>query len=166
MTLVVQIVLAVVVLVALVTTFLSAKNWHWTQVLLVLSVFLSAVGYMFLSAETVRINRNLRINLAKNQQNLETVETQNYELVNGTKSGILELDHRLRLVSRKRGRVWRGVMPAGEVDNQGSVQVEIGQPSPWLGKRRDCLRFRSRRSQRSRPKHRPPTLGRVSRHRK
>lgn len=142
MTLVVQIVLAVVVLVALVTTFLSAKNWHWSQVLLVLSIFLSAVGYMFLSAETVRINRNLRINLAKNQQNLESVEKQNYELVNGTEqeSGILELDHRLRLVSRKRGRVWRGVMPAGEVDNQGRVQVEIGQPSPH-GLEKDAIVF-------------------------
>ena len=39
MALVIQIVLAVVVLLALVATWLSTKNWHWGQVVLGLGLF-------------------------------------------------------------------------------------------------------------------------------
>jgi len=57
---------------------------------------------------------------------------QNEQLLNGSgeKVGLLDLEHRLKMISRERGRVWRGVQPAGEVDDQGVVQVEIAQPTP------------------------------------
>lgn len=120
------------VLVGLVTIIMSSKNWHWTQLVLVLFVFFSAIGVLVLGAETVRIHQNLRKSIPKREANLARVLNQNDELLNGAgeKLGILKLDHRLKILTRERGRVWRGAMPAGQVDQQGHVSVEIAKPSP------------------------------------
>lgn len=132
MTLIVQIVLGLAVLVGLVTIIMSSKNWHWTQLVLVLFIFFTGIGFLFLGAETVRIHRNLRAGIPKLEKQLAGVEKQNDELLNGAgdRPGILELDHRLQIVTRERGRAWRGVMPAGQVDQQGRVAVEIAKPQP------------------------------------
>ena len=132
MTLIVQIVLGLLLLVGLVTIIMSSKNWHWTQLVLVLFIFFAAIGFLFLAAETVRIHQNLRAGIPKLEKQLSSVQQQNDEFQHGTpdKPGILELDHRLKIVTRERGRVWRNVMPAGQVDQQGQLSVEITKPQP------------------------------------
>ena len=132
MTLIVQIVLGLAVLVGLVTIIMSSKNWHWTQLTLVLFIFFAAIGFLFLGAETVRIHQNLRKGIPKLEQQIATLVKQNEELLRGTdgQPGIQELDHRLQILTRERGRVWRGVLPAGPVDQQGRVSVEIPKPTP------------------------------------
>jgi len=132
LTLIVQIVLGLSVLVGLATIVLSSKNWHWTQLVLVLSLFFAALGFLFLGAETVRIHQNLRKGLPAIEKRIADLERQNDQLLNGSgeRRGILNLDHRLRIVTRERGRVWRGVLPAGQVDPQGRVSVEITKPAP------------------------------------
>lgn len=130
MTLVLQIVVAVALLTALVTVILSTKNWHWTQVVLVLFILLFGTGAMFLGAEVFRVHRNLRAGVPRLKQKLETAEKETTRLLKGTDSepGIRELEHQLKIVTRERGRVWRGVIPASEVSNEGRVSAEI--PSP------------------------------------
>ncbi|NOZ40337.1 MAG: hypothetical protein GXP24_08940 [Planctomycetes bacterium] len=142
MTLIVQIVLGLSVLVGLVTIIMSSKNWHWTQLVLVLFIFFSAIGFLFLGAETVRIHQNLRKAIPANEQKLARWQQQNDELLNGAgeKPGILKLEHRLKIVTRERGRVWRGVMPAGQVDQQGRVSVEITKPKPH-GLEKDAILY-------------------------
>ncbi|MEO2045114.1 MAG: hypothetical protein ABGX16_00895 [Pirellulales bacterium] len=157
MALVIQIVLAVVVLLALVATWLSTKNWHWGQVVLALGLFLTATGYAILAADTMRIHRNLRSNIAKNQTELANLQSRigalqrgtndeslkrkalpaespqlemTAEDVAGTMPGINELTHRMHLLTRLRGKVWRGVQPAGAPGENGQVEVTISAPTP------------------------------------
>ncbi len=132
MTLIVQIVLGLAVLVGLVTIYLSSKNWHWTQLVLVLSLFFTSIAFLFLAAETVRIHQNVRGNLPKLEKQLVGLEKQNAELINGANDqpGIRKLNHRLKIVTRERGRVWRGALPVGQVDQQGRVSIDIPKPSP------------------------------------
>ncbi len=132
MTLIVQIVLLLALLVGLVTIIMSSKTWHWTQLVLVLFVFFAATGFMFLGAETLRIHKNLRSGIAKREDDIARLKKQNEELLRGVgdQPGIETLDHRLQIITRERGRVWRGVVPAGQVDQQGVVPVNIAQPTP------------------------------------
>ena len=132
MTLILQIVLVLALIIALVTVALSAKIWHWTQVVLVLFIVLFGVGALFLGAEVFRIHRNLRASIPRFEQQLEDVLRENERLIKGTdeEPGIRELEHRLQIVARERGRVWRGVLPNSEVTNQGGVQVRIPNPQP------------------------------------
>ena len=132
MTLVLQIVLGLALLAGLIAPFVGNKYWHWSQLVLVLFIVVTAVGFMFLAAETVRIHHVLRAKLPGMEQQLATLVKQNDELLNGSdgKKGLRELEHQFQMLARERGRVWRGVQPAGEVDNQGRVQVAIAQPQP------------------------------------
>lgn len=132
MTLIVQIVLGLLILAGLVAIFLSSKNWHWTQLVLVLFIFFSAIGFLVLAAETVRIHNNLRARIPKLERDLDLALREKDQLINGTarSAGILQLEHQLQMDSRERGRAWRGVVPTGEVDDQGRVSVEIPQPQP------------------------------------
>ena len=65
-------------------------------------------------------------------KNLETAEKETERLLKGTgdELGIHELEHQLKIVARERGRVWRGVLPASEVSNEGHVVAEVPNPQP------------------------------------
>jgi len=142
LTLIVQIVLGLALLVGLVTIIMSNKNWHWSQLVLVLFTFFAAVGFLFLGAETVRIHKTLRANIPSLKTQIAGLEKQNDELLNGStaKPGIRELDHRLLIAARERGRVWRGVAPAGQIGPQGQVSVEIANPQPH-GLEKDAILY-------------------------
>ena len=132
MALVVQILLAILLLAGLVTFGLAFKRWHWSLVLLVGGIMLFAAVYLILAAETIRINRNLRANLARLEQDIERLDKQNYEFKHGAGDtpGIVHLTHRLQMLTRDRGRVWRQVAPAGPLDDQGRRAVAIPSPAP------------------------------------
>jgi len=119
-------------LTGLIAPFIGNKYWHWSQLVLVLSVVLAALGFIVLAAETVRVHHVLRAKLPKLESDINRLVVQNEQLLHGSgdKKGLLELEHQLKMLSRKRGRVWRGVQPAGKVDDQGVVQIEIAQPQP------------------------------------
>jgi len=132
LTLVLQIVVGLALLAGLIAPFIGNKYWHWSQLVLVLSIVLAAMGFIVLAAETVRVHHVLRAKLPALEKSLQTLLIQNEQLLNGSgeKVGLLDLEHQLKTISRERGRVWRGVQPTGEVDDQGVVQVEISQPQP------------------------------------
>ncbi len=132
LTLALQIVLALALLAGLIAPFVGNKYWHWSQLVLVLSVVLAATGFLFMAAETVRVHHVLRAKLPGLEKQIDALLVQNKQLLEGTadKKGILDLEHQLQILTRERGRVWRAVQPVGEVDNQGQVHVEIPKPRP------------------------------------
>lgn len=158
----IQIALAILVLASLVVAYFSAKTWHWAHVLVVLGVFLAGVGYLFLAAETLRINgvlrsqaNQLREQLADVQARIAAVEkgTDDLRLISALAAdelavpeeaeelpGLRDLDHRLHLKTRLRGRVWRDVMPAGVDPQTGTVRAIVEAPQP-SGIRPDTILF-------------------------
>jgi len=145
-------------LASFVIAFLSARTWHWGYVIVVELIFLSTLGFFLLASETVRINAVYRSQIKKDQDQLNRVEDQNNGLQNGSDNGaiigqltgldppvkttkdnegnekldsIAELDHKLLISTRLRGRIWRQVKPAGAPNAQtGAVNVAIPAPKP------------------------------------
>ncbi len=150
MTLVLQIVVLLVVLVGLIATILSIKNWHWAQMLLLLSIFFTTIGVLFLGMEVFRIHRNLRAGMPARLQQIEKLDevilafrhgTRDAEVIarafpngapyddeaeGGRMRGLPIWRSRLQDQARDRGRVWRDVKAAGPVDPAtGRIPVTI-----------------------------------------
>lgn len=153
------IVILLLFIVSLVAAYFGARYWHWAHVTIVVLIFLAAVGYLLLAAETLRINAVLRkqanqleTQLAEVQVNLEALErgTKSGQVISrlnglpGTAEGevlqlpedieelpsITDVKHQLFLATRLRGRVWRKVTP-GQFDPQtGTVDVSVESPQP------------------------------------
>jgi hypothetical protein len=123
--LVLQIVLALLLIAGLVTFGLSFKRWHWSLVLIVFFIMVSGFAYLVLAAETIRIHRNLRSNLARIENEVERLQRDNRILLH-----IVQLTHELQMRTRERGRVWRQISPAGPLNNQGQLEVTIPSPTP------------------------------------
>lgn len=145
-------VLIVLILASFVFTFLGARTWHWGYVLLVEAVFLATVGFFVLAAETLRINAVLRSQINKDDKALEFARAEVDALKNGTKDSavmnrlrgldppariaedaesipsITELDHELLMRTRRRGRMWRYVMPAGINPKTGAISITFAAP--------------------------------------
>jgi hypothetical protein len=141
---------------SIVAAYFGARTWHWAHVVLVVAVFLAAVGYLVLAAELLRANAVLRSQANKTQKELDKVLAQNEALERGTKDshvvgelraaevkipedanempGIPTLEHQLFLIERDRGRVWRGAVPVpAGVDAKGdnvTVKATIDSPTP------------------------------------
>ncbi len=134
--------LGILVVASFVVAYYSSKTWHWSQVLLVEAVFLSAVGYLFLAVEVLGIHAILRTQINQTATRLADTEELRTALADGTKdrqlirklqaqdveipddaeqvTSVRDLDHQLHLLTRIRGRVWREAVPAG-VDPQTGV---------------------------------------------
>lgn len=148
----IQIALLLLVLASLVVAYFSAKTWHWGHVLLVLGVFLSAVAYLFLAAETLRINAVWRSQANRSEAELADVKSRIAALERGTDDRRLisalaadgvpvpedadeipslgDLDHQLHLETRIRGQVWRDVMPAGFDAETATLRATVESPQP------------------------------------
>ncbi len=126
--------------------------------LVVEAIFLATLGFFLLAAETVRINAVLRTQVNKTQEQLDTVAAQNDALKNGTSAATLvgqlsnqeppvktskdeqgndvirslaDLDSKLLIATRRRGRVWKNVTPAAPINAQtGAVTIAIPAPVP------------------------------------
>lgn len=156
MTLALQIVLALVVLVGLITSIMSVKNWHWAQMLLLLGIFLASLGTLVLGMEVFRIHRNYRQGIPAKEAQLADVQAEIDALKRGTRdvslatrifapeeppagldfdaeSGMPSLNvwsKRLQSMARQRGRVWRGVKPGQFDPKTGRVIVGVADPKP------------------------------------
>ena len=132
MDLVLQIVLGILVLAGLVSIYLSTKYWHWSTVTIVSFIMIFGVVYLILAADTMRIHHNLRTSLPRLESQIATLEQQNEHVLRGGNDdlGIVQLEHRLRLVTRERGRAWRQVSPSGPLRPEGRIEVTIPAPAP------------------------------------
>ena len=148
------IVLAILLLASFVFTFLGARTWGWGYMILVEAVFLAAVGFFILAAETLRINAALRNNVNTLEKQVAEATADVDGLRNGTKDAtvlnrlrngepaakipeeaestesLTQMDHELLIATRRRGRVWRGVTPAGFNAQTGVVQATVPAPTP------------------------------------
>jgi hypothetical protein len=167
--LVLQIVVVLIVLVGLITTIMSIKNWHWAQMLLLLSIFFASLGVLFLGMEVFRIHRNLRAGMPAKIAKIEALEAVNEAYVHGTRDAAVisrafatdpftgEVPYneeaegrmpgmgvwrsRIQDLARDRGRVWRDVKAAGPVDAAtGRIPVTLPAPRPH-GLEKDAIVF-------------------------
>jgi hypothetical protein len=145
-------VLIVLALASFVVAFFSARTWHWGYVVVVELIFLATMGFFLLASETVRINAVLRTQVKETQKKLDTFEAQNDALQNGTDNStiigqlsnqeppvkttkdeqgdekiesIADLDHKLLIAARLRGRVWRNVKGSPPNAQTGAVSVSL-----------------------------------------
>jgi hypothetical protein len=147
-------VLIILVLASFVFTFLGARTWHWGYVLLVEAIFLASVGAFILAAEVVRINAVYRAQINKSEKEVADLNADVDALRSGTKDtavlnrlrggepaakmaedaeaipSLEDMDHELLIATRRRGRVWRNVTPAGIDPKTGNVKVTITAPTP------------------------------------
>jgi hypothetical protein len=150
--LIIWIVILLLFIASIVAAYFASRYWHWAHVTLVVLIFLSAVGYFVLAAETLRINAVLRKQANQLQADLERTNRDVEGLDRGSKNSQVigqlqglevhmpedaeaipstsELAHRLHLVTRLRGRVWRKVAPAGFDPQTGTVTVTVAAPQP------------------------------------
>ena len=153
MELVLRIVVLLVVLVGLITTIMSVKNWHWAQMVLLLFIFFSAIGTLILGLEVYRIHRTVRSGINPLKQQLADAQAENEALLRGTGDEALAgrifdgqlpfvfaaedrmpsaevWTNRLQVQSRQRGRVWRGAAPQAIDPRTGRVAVAVPEPKP------------------------------------
>lgn len=147
-------VIIILVLASFVFAFLGARTWHWGYVLLVEAIFLASVGAFIFAAEVVRINGVYRAQINKDEKQLADVTAEVDGLRNGSKDtavlgrlrvgdngakmaedadsipSLEDMDHDLLIATRRRGRVWRNVTPAGVDPKTGNVKVTITSPTP------------------------------------
>ena len=148
-------VLIILVLASFVFTFLGARTWHWGYVLLVEAIFLASVGAFILAAETLRINAVYRAQINKERKRTRrprppmstACETAPKTAPSSAASApakrrprwpktptrfasLEDMDHELLIATRRRGRVWRNVTPAGVDPKTGNVKVTITAPTP------------------------------------
>lgn len=149
---VIWIVILLLLIASITAAYFGARVWHWFHVTLVVFVFLAAVGYFVLAAEVLRINAVLRKQANDLEKQLAGVKADVEALEHGTRDtqvinslaaqevtipegaesipSLEDLEHRLHLVTRLRGRVWRKVAPTGFDPKSGSVAVTIEEPKP------------------------------------
>jgi hypothetical protein len=151
---IINIVLLILLLATFVIAYFSARTWHWGQVLVMLGIFLSTLGFFVLAAETLRIHAVLRKQVIELRSNLADYQARNTALEKGSEDqnvinqmrneevpvlvmkdyaplrSLAELDHLLLLETRRRGRVWWNVAPAGFNPQTGEITVNIARPVP------------------------------------
>jgi len=147
----------IVILLLAIGTFVAAyfasRTWHWTNVTLMVLVFLSTILYVVLEADVVRIRAVYGKQIVKLDKELTDYTERNRALENGTQDSqvlsrlkasevrvpddpsefksIRFLDHNLHLRTRLRGRVWRNTAPAGPYDAENGTQaVQVESPKP------------------------------------
>ena len=174
---IIWIVILLLFIASIVAAYFGARYWHWAHVTLVVLIFLAAVGFFVLASETLRINAVLRkqvnqldTELTQVKSNIEGLDrgTRNSQVINQLAGmevhvpeeaeeipSIDELDHRLHLATRLRGRVWRKVAPAGFDPQTGTVTVTVESPQP-SGIEADKILFLF---EDGRPAHPDPTQG-------
>ncbi len=145
MSLTVTILLGVVTLAVLVLAFLASKVWHWAHVLVLVAFYFASVGYAVLAARSLEVRLPNQRRLAKAEAELERQSKLIDALQRGTNDGAtinqlasrdvlaadgegdlrgtIELEHKLQMINRMRGRVWRNAVKGGVDPQNGRVQV-------------------------------------------
>lgn len=154
MALVLQIVVLLVVLIGLITIIMSIKNWHWAQMVLVLSIFFMSLATLFLGMETFRIHRNIRKAIPGLEKKIADLDEENRALQFGARNedpAVMRIwtdeifggeppfdaeaegrmlsttawTMRLQDLARARGRVWRNAIPGAFNQKTNQVAVTI-----------------------------------------
>jgi hypothetical protein len=141
------IVLGVVSLFVLVAAFFASKLWHWAHVLAAVLCYFAGLGYFVLGTQTLATRGKWQKQEFQANAQLEIKRVDIAALERGTRDGavvgrliglgttldedatemggILDLEHRLRIINRDRGRVWRNGVRTTIDQQTGRVTVEF-----------------------------------------
>ena len=147
------IVIGVLSLLVLVGAFFASKYWHWAHVTLLVLLYFSGVGYSILAARSLDVRITYQERHKKAVDNLEIQEDNYNALIYGSRDGqiisrlsnqitidpeeeetfkgLRDLQFRLTLMNRERGRVWRNAVPVGQIDpTTNQLQVDFPVVAP------------------------------------
>lgn len=135
MTIVYQIVAALVVLGFIFLTYLNVKSWRWVHVTFMFLVFVAAFAFCIYAAMTlktrakwVKEHDNLEKQLATTNENLELTTRGDPRDFEGKTPSVLSLREEIARTVIDRGRVWRGCIP--NIDPRtGAVTVVTSPPA-------------------------------------
>lgn len=157
MAIVFQIVLGLSLLGSFIACYFCSKYWHWAHVLLTETVFLLSLAFLILAGEVFRIqnvygkqNQQTLAQIERLEPQVEALSfgTDNSRVINelegadvpirmqptdnqeesGRMQSVRDLNHKLGLVTRTRGRVWRDA----EILNRDgeTLTITLGIPAP------------------------------------
>ncbi|MHB1037295.1 MAG: hypothetical protein ACYC35_23300 [Pirellulales bacterium] len=108
----------------------------WSKVLIGL-IMVAALGFFYMAASTLQIQRAWREEVRKYENALATIRKQNRDLKEGAEAadaaamGIRQTEMELHKVLIDRGRVWYGCKPERAADvKTGEVKVAVNLPNP------------------------------------
>jgi len=120
MTIIFQIVAALVVLGFIFLTYLNTKTWRWVHVTFMFLVFVAAFTFCVYAAMTLKTRAkwvkdfdNLTKQMATTNEDLERTTRGDSRDVEGKSPSLLSLREEIARTVIDRGRVWRGCIPAG-----------------------------------------------------
>lgn len=144
----------VLVLVAtIVFAVLGSKVWHWAHVLVAVGLVLATFGFTNLGYRVLserikhqKTERDAITALEEQQRVIDAIDhgTDDPAMVNRLREplgldedtsslmSIGELQHELRMVRRERGRLWDDVVPQGQPDESGQVDVAVAEDAPAM----------------------------------
>jgi hypothetical protein len=114
----------VVAFVALVV--LSAKSWHWSDILFLILVFLTGLGGLIAMSRVLELRRKAMIEVQRVEKELIQVQQETELVLNGPEGtfeygseSLRGLSEALNLETAGRGRVWRG----GQIESKEANRV-------------------------------------------
>ena len=130
-------ILAILVLGFIVLAYLAAKTWQVWHVLLLAGIFVFGLGFMFLTAASLKVHSKFRIDYEKQKRNLEQEQARHDELKYGNRSSgedaipaLRTLQGDLRRLLADRGRVWRNLR-RGELGQDANGNNTVTVAAPW-----------------------------------
>lgn len=143
--------LAILLIASFVVCYFSSQYWHWAHVLLVEVIFLASFAYFFAAYENMRIRQvygqkisaldkqiaDIRplvnalkrgtgddqvISMLENREEMNVVRDEGEE---GRMLATRELEHKLAMVTRATGRVWRDVATVALDTNDPSLTATL-----------------------------------------
>lgn len=137
MTIVFQIVLAIVVIIFLVVAGLSSRTWRALHVTAVYFVFFAGVSFAVLAASSLKTKQQWKKQADDYEQQLAEANEQYRKILYGdptvdqqTEVTLEDARARLTRLSLDRGRVWRQCTPTGGTPNGRRPQVVVATNAP------------------------------------
>ncbi len=134
-----MIVTAVLVLAALVISFLSAKTYGWLHVSLAFLIFVFAGVFIVFAAGVMKYQQKYRSQLAGWDKDIARLQSQSRALEHGTSDptvvaelelslgGVRDIRSKLNQLTLSRGRVWRGAAPQSVDAASPTLQVQLAE---------------------------------------
>ena len=105
---------------------LSAKAWHWVNIVFLSLCFLTAVGVVYAAAKVLDARRDVMLQVQKSEKDLENLKNQIEQTVYGAgmsfeydPQSLRGLSRQLALAREGRGRVWKN----GAIESDGEIRI-------------------------------------------
>ena len=127
---------AVLVSLSVVVAYMSWRTWPPTQVVLLVLIFWTSIGFVYLAARTLKTHQAWRTTYRQLEGQVAQVEEQNLQLRKGTKDGdqvtpgIEQLQGQLSRLIIERGGTWFEAQAKNPDPETGAVELEFKGEAP------------------------------------